>query len=398
MRFTTNGLIFLTAAFPFLIPIIPSTDTQPTFSLFALIFAALAAYKCLDHQVLLVRSHFILAATLVAGGVIWLGLSLSANDFATDNINRIASFGMFLIAIAAGLLNHHIFTVERVVRALKGYVFFTLAFFATRGKIESILIRSRGEEAITGLVATGRGASTLSPEPSFFAFQIFTIFLLARLTIWDQLSDRSRHLVQLMTIGLLLASFAGYGILYAAVVIFLAGWRYILPAAVLGTSGLMLLINVLGVDSLRFIKLFTSLVSGFASGKFEVTDLSTLGRLNSFLAYLAVFWKKPLLGDGFELYEGGGLASVLAALGVYGVVLVAMFIVAILFARTGMKMKLALLFWCALQFISGPLGIPLLGLTIGMVIARSRLSALVSALDLVRTGRQAAKTGAGNFA
>lgn len=398
MRFTTNGLIFLTAAFPFLVPLVPTTDTQPTFSLFAVTFATLAAFQCLSRDVLLQKSHFILAGAILVSGVIWLGLSLTANEFATENINRIVSFGMFLIAIAAGLLNRHIFTTDRVVRALKFYLFFTFIFFATRGKIESLLIKSRSEEALSGILQSGRGASTLSPEPSLFAFQIFSLFLVARLTVWNDLSQRGRHLVQLMTIGLLLASFAGYGILYAAAVIFLSGWRYMLPAAVLGGAGLFLLIAVYDVDSLRFIQLFASLASSFASGEFEVRDVSTLTRLNSFVDYLQIFQSNPFFGDAFGYYGGGGLVSLPAALGLYGLTLLLVFVAAIFVSRTDWKMKLVLLFWFALQSISGPLGLPLLGLLIGIVIARSWLSTFVSAINAVWSRPRVAPAATDSFA
>lgn len=398
MRVSTSGLIFLTAAFPFVIPLSPATDTQPTFSLFALAFALVAIVQCFDRNVLLERSHFVLAATLAGGGIIWLGASLAVNDFATDNPARIVSFAMFLIALAAGLLNQQIFTAWRITTALKLYVFFTLLFFATRGALEGLLIQSRGEEALSGLLLTGRGASTLSPEPSFFAFQIFTLFLAARLTVWDQLDRRGRHFVQLTTIGLLLASFAGYGVLYAAVVIFLAGWRYMLPAVVFGGLGLVALVNVLDIDSLRFVRLFTSLALSLADDNFKVTDVSTLGRLNSFLDYLQAFLANPMFGDGFRLYGGGGLVSLMGALGLYGLTMVVLIVAAILLLRAGVKLKIALLFWFALQFISGPIGLPLLGVMAGLVMARSRLSTLVTAVDYARARRRAARAASDSFA
>lgn len=386
MRLSASGLLFLASAFPFVIPLVPSTDTQPTFTLLVVAFIVLAAVASAERQVPIRRSDLLLGAAIAAGGLIWLSLSFVANGFETGSINRVVSFVMLLIAVTAGLLNRHIFTTDRVLVALKLYVVFTAIFFATRGAIESVIIQSRDGDALTELVATGRGASTLSPEPSFFAFQIFTLFLAARLTVWPQFSPRDRHAVQLTTIALLLASLGGYGMIYAGIVVMLSGWRYMLGAAIAGGAGVAILLGSLNLNSLRFLQLFTTLLADLTEGGDAggVSDISTLGRLNSLMDYMRAFDAQPWLGDAFAVYSGGGLVSILAAVGLFGLALNLLFLVAILTLRDELRVKAALLIWFALQFISGPVGLPFVGLLIGIGIGKSRIGVVMDAVRLAR--------------
>jgi hypothetical protein len=222
VRVTASGLIFLAAAFPFVVPLIPSTDTQPTFTLTVFMLAALACVASFERPFRLRRSNFLLAVGIVLGGLLWFTASVVVNGFEVGNLNRAVSYAMLLVAVATGLLNDRIFTPGRLTMAFKLYLFFTAVFFISDGAIEGVLIRSRGAEALSGLMESGRGASTLSPEPSFFAFQVFTLFLAARLSVWTELDRRRQHLVQLMTVALLLSSLGGYGILYAAIVVLLS--------------------------------------------------------------------------------------------------------------------------------------------------------------------------------
>ena len=221
MRVRTNGLIFFAAAFPFVVPLVPSTDTQPTFALFALFFAAAVSVRSFSQQVTLRKADLLLAGAIFGGGIVWLGVSLLVNGFANSNINRLVAFAMMLIAIMVGIINPRVATGRRVSNALKAYTLFTAIFFITHGRLESFIIKTRGDE-ISQLLLSGRGASTLSPEPSFFAFQIFTLFLIIRFTIWPRIGRRSHHALQLTSIGLLVSSLSGYGILYALAIVLMS--------------------------------------------------------------------------------------------------------------------------------------------------------------------------------
>ncbi|MFC3712435.1 hypothetical protein ACFOMD_07635 [Sphingoaurantiacus capsulatus] len=390
MRITAQGILFLAAAFPFLIPLVPFADTQPTFALFALLFAGLAILSSFDRRVDVRRSDMLFAAAIVIGGLLALIASFAANRFDAGNVNRMISFGLLLVAIAAGLLNRGLISAYRVTTVLKIYAVFTAIYFTTNAAVERLIIRSRSEEALSMLTAGGRGAATLSPEPSFFAFQIFTIFMLTRLTAWHELTGRQRHVVQILTVALLLSSLAGYGIVYAAIVVALAGWRYMLSAVVLGGGALVVLAGSINLDALRFVQLFASLATSLSSDTLKIVDLSAAERLKSFSEYLAVFAAHPWFGDAFAYYGGGGLGSLPAAVGLYGLLLLLLFVSAILVARTGFKMKLALFAWFVLQYISGPVGLPFVGLLIGMTIAHSKLGAFLDAIGWLRANRGAA--------
>jgi len=391
-------VVFVTAAFPFVVPLVPSTDTQPTFTLFVLLFALATVAQCLSRDVLLPRGGLLLAGVVFGGGVAWLCFSILANGFAASNPNRVASFIMFLIATVTGLLNRRIFSGPRVLTALTAYLFFTILFFLTAGKVESAIIQSRSADMIYQVGTSGRGASTLSPEPSFFAFQVFTIFLLARMNVWSILDYRRRHIIQLITVLLLIASFAGYGILYALMVIFLSGRRYVFGFGLLGAVAVTLIVNVYAIDSLRFVKLFLSIAASLAGGAFELEDVSILVRLTSFQEYWRIFLDRTVFGDAFQFHGGGGLVSLLASLGLYGVLLIVAVVIAISVSRIEGKLKLVLLAWLTLQFISGPIGLPMVGLTIGVLLGRSRLGAMVSAINTLVNRRRGVGTPLASFA
>lgn len=384
MRISLNSILFVTAAFPFLIPLVPTTDTQPTFTLFILLFAVVAAAQSLSRQILVPRGDLLLAGVLFCGGLIWLCASIIANGFDAGEVNRIGSFVMLLIALASGILKPDLFSRRRVIYALLTYIFFTMIFFATSGAIERILIQSRGT-GMTNLLLSGRGASTLSPEPSFFSFQIFTLYLMARLTIWKQLGNRDRRFVQLASIALLMISFSGYGFLYAMLIIVTMGFRYILFLSIAGSAALAFLIATYDVESLRFVALLTQLTSALMESNFQLKDVSILVRLTSFQDYLEVFGQHWFLGDAFSFYGGGGLVSLLAALGAFGLTLVLLIVVAIFRSGQPTAVKLALMAWLSFQFISGPVGLPLIGLLAGRLLSQSGIGRALSAVNFLLT-------------
>jgi hypothetical protein len=150
-----------------------------------------------------------------------------------------------------------------------------------------------------------------------------------------------------------------------------------LAGAVLAVGGAAVLVSVYDLASLRFVRLFTTLLRDVATGdSLTITDISTLGRLNSFLDYIRTFLEKPIFGDAFGVYGGGGLVSIPASVGLFGLALLLLFLVATFTARIGFRLKVALLVWFVFQFVSGPVGLPLVGLLIGTVIAASRLADL----------------------
>jgi hypothetical protein len=377
MRVNLNGTLFVTSAFPFLIPLVGSTDTHPTFTLLTILFAIVAAVQCMSHRVTLRKSDLLLASAIFASGLIWLCLSLLVNSYSGNLVNRQITFVMLLLAIATGILNRGIFTPKHIVGALKIYILFTALFFLTKGAIESLIIQSRSEGVMENLLLTGRGASTLSPEPSFFAFQIFTIFLISRLTVWNEFTNRQRHFVQLSTIGLLISSLGGYGMLYALMTIFLSGRRYMIAASI-GVIAAVAFQASRDLESLRFVKLLLTLSGAIARGDLNLSDMSVLARLTSFQEYWDIFTQNIVFGDGFSFFGGGGMISLLASLGLYGLALISLTLFAILLSHTRWRLKVVLIAWLALQLISGPIGLPFIGLTIGLILTQTREMTLLS--------------------
>lgn len=369
IRVSPNQVLFIAAAFPFLVPLIGSTDTQPTFTALAIILGVIAALQCREALFTVQRSLVILGTLVLLAGGAWLCASILMNAPDVGNLNRQVSFLMFLVALTTGILNRNLITRGRIVAALLVYLMFTGVFFATKGAVEGLIIRSRSEEGLLQLFVSGRGASTLSPEPSFFAFQVFTLFLLARLTIWDQLGTRARHFICISSIGLLASTLGGYGMVYAAMVAILAGWRYVVLSLILAAAAVAAVL-ALDMDSLRFVRLLLAVASSLGGNGLEFTDVSVLVRLTSFSQYLATFADHAVFGDGFLQYGGGGLISLLAALGLFGVVLLILTVALILTLVPGLRLKLVMLAWLVLQTISGPIGLPFVGLTIGVVLSR----------------------------
>jgi hypothetical protein len=116
-----------------------------------------------------------------------------------------------------------------------------------------------------------------------------------------------------------------------------------------------------------------SVIREFASRPFNVyafmeMDASFRVRLESFNAYLHTFAEAPFLGDAFSLHQGGGLVSIMAGLGVAAAVLFLAFLVRAAAAPMPVSTVLLLTVWFAVHFISGPVGIPILGLIIGLVL------------------------------
>jgi hypothetical protein len=379
-RVTASSVLFLLAAFPFVIPIVPGTDTQPAFSLLAIAIMVLALLASIERIRPIPVASLVLATTLVAGGLLWLAASLVANGFVMPTVNRVASFVMFLLAVAVGLVNTRLITPFRITMALATYIVFTVVFFVTDAAVERTLIQSRATESFALAAAAGRGAASLSPEPSFFAFQIFSLFLAARLMVWDKLRQPAKRFVTLASAALLLGSLSGYGALYALVVLAVSGFRYILGAGVLLVAAVAATTFV-GFDAgtLRFVQIATTILS--ASGSDAVlffADQSFGERMRSFGDYLGIFMSNMLFGDGFAYFGGGGLVSLPAGVGLYGAALLLLFLLAISTVKARVSTRLVLLFWFIAQSISGPIGLPFVGLIIGMTIGRSQVPAVVA--------------------
>jgi hypothetical protein len=96
------------------------------------------------------------------------------------------------------------------------------------------------------------------------------------------------------------------------------------------------------------------------------SDASVASRLTSFNFYFNNIKNNFILGDNFTIMEGGGLIGVISGIGMIG--LIFLFIYLFKICTKFNKLNFILIFWSILNFISGPFGIPTMGIIIGLVL------------------------------
>lgn len=363
-------LILFSLFFPYIPSIIPSSDTQPLFLLIS-ISNMLYIITIYGHQytVPMKKTFAVLIITLTIIIVTLFGNMFNKDPFL---VSRFVSFLQLLLSIVYISLNRVYLNVAIFKRIIITYCIFTLIFFLTSGLVERILISSRSDELYQSLIKSGRGGSTLSPEPSFFALIIFNIFVLSRLyNIKFTIFKIPDYIIYIM---LLFSSLSGYGFLLACIIVF-----YTFPLfSIFSVSFVLLLSPFLQVIinkylNIRFIYLI-SLVLKKGILYLLTADASTSTRVNSMIQYLRYFIKTLPIGDGFSIYGGGGFVSILSALGIIGLLLL-FFIIIRIISKTdfNLTLKVLLLLWFIVNFISGPIGLPILGVIIGLIIGKERL-------------------------
>jgi hypothetical protein len=234
----------------------------------------------------------------------------------------------------------------------------------------------------------GRGARTLSPEPSFFALQIFNIFVLARvLGLEKSLTKRKRLLFLALVSFCLLASLSAYGALLLLVVFFAFYPKTFLTAGVAVVVFFSALYQYLpNWDSIRAIKVVLVLIESRGQiAELMLLDQSFGSRIGSFLAYVDAFRTHPWSGEGFALFQGGGFISLVAGFGILALLFIILLAARIITGRFPVSTKAVLAAWFVLNFISGPIGVPILGVIVGKLF----LNRAVAAPDAAAEGRPA---------
>ena len=368
-----NALFVWAVLFPFVPVLIPSSDTQPTFLLVLLLAMLISlAFPATGRRLFRLSLPGAIAATLVAVGV-YACLVIANLSRADSTIpSRLISFLQFSAAAFWAYAGKHEWSEKVLFRALVIYAVFTVIYFATGGIIENTLIHSRMENAEI-LFAMGRGARTLSPEPSFFALQVFNIFVLARI-LFSRAHDGSVNSLRwvLITGFCLAASFSAYGAILLVLVVLAVYPRLFVLVAVLAIASWGILSRYMADwDSVRAVKVLFALVQARGS----LTDLTSLdaslsSRLVSFGDYVRSFGRNPFFGDGFSLYQGGGFVSIVAALGLAALGFFVAVLRKIVMMPLDHRTKVILLIWFAMNFISGPIGIPIIGVVVGTLLRR----------------------------
>jgi hypothetical protein len=373
-----NGLLVLIMLFPFVPAVIRSSDTQPLFlGVFALSLIAAVASPAVGARIFHVSIPR--TATLFLVAILLFTFLIVANTTNTGSTlaSRLVSFLQFSAAAIWAYAHKHELTGEVLLRALIVYAVFTVVYFITGGALEDALIHSRLETS-SDLFSMGRGARTLSPEPSFFAIQIFNIFVLSRLLRVDEtLSRRRAMLFFALTAFCMAASFSAYGVLLLGIVLFAMYPKTFSVLALVALSSFSVFYEYLpNWDSIRAVKVLLVLFESKGQvAELMLLDASFGSRIGSFLSYVQEFRARPLAGEGFALFEGGGFISVIAAFGIVAAGFFAFLVFRIIVSPYRFSTKIALLIWFLMYFISGPIGVPIIGVIVGTFLRERRAEA-----------------------
>ncbi len=364
-------LFTLTVFFPFLPALISSADTQPT--LFMLAITAILLFLISPN---FFGSHLNQDFTIlvyVFALILISFISILINSIFYDQIiilPRYISFLQFLAALIFGYTNSFYFFKKYANSIFVIYFIFTIIYFVTNGLIENTLIKSRFFSEGKDLASMGRGARTLSPEPSFFAIQMFNLLLIYTLLLEKEGIKKvfNNKLVIFIVSFCLLCSLSGYG--FAIFFIILAAFftRYIIVLFGFAIFFNSLIIDLLdGFSNLRGIGLILKVIKNNPL-ILATTDRSFATRFNSFFAYIDRFTNNLFIGDGFSLFQGGGFISIVASLGLVGFFIILFLLFKIFSTIKSGKLKYLLIFWFFLNLFSGPIGIPALGIIFGLII------------------------------
>jgi len=246
------------------------------------------------------------------------------------------------------------------------YVIFTFVYYFTGGIVEEFLIGSRAAGVSELLAQSGRGARTLSPEPSIMAVHILNIILLNCLTFKNTEIGSKILLLALIP---LFGSLSGYGffIAFSLLLIFY-------PSVFIG----ILVILLLSLSTFNFNFDFNGMrasviIEGMRENGigFLLQDGSFNSRFYSFLEYKDAFVHAFPFGEAFTIFGGGGIVSLISALGLVGLLFFLGVFALLLFSHYSIRLKALFSVWLTVYFISGSFAVPLFGLILGVFVTNS---------------------------
>jgi hypothetical protein len=359
--------LIYTVFFPFIPAIIWGTDTQPNFSIVVLVMV-LFMRKQIDFR-LKQKHYFVLVPMFVA-----FIASLFNRFIGEYEIywNRIFSFCQFFLALFIGISYDFNLKKDTVNKIYILYFIFTIIFLLTNGAVENLVLGRYIERE--DLLFSGRGARTLSSEPTFFAISLINIFIIDRILKSKDSDDiKEKWQYWVLFAVCLVASYSGYGALLLLIIVAISVPTKYYPFAFL-LAVVIFVYNPSDIieSNIRFFYIINSFLA--SDWNFQtiddliLVDASIGIRFWSFKSYLDTFINNPLLGDAFSLKQGGGFVSLPASLGVVGLVFVLYIFKIILLMPYKKGLKILLILWYVINFISGPIGIPANGLIIGLII------------------------------
>lgn len=357
-------IFIIVICFPFIPQVVKSSDTQPILTILFLLYPFFIIFKSKNLIVFKLNKQFLLYLLIIVCLIVVFLLNILLFN-KPPVFSRYFAFIQFLIAVFFGLFLKVHLKNNWLIYILSAYVIFTIIYFLTNGLIEDILISSR-ENNSEDLINMGRGARTLSPEPSFFALHVFNLYVINAM-----LKNTVSSKIRLYSLGLisilLLSSLSGYGFL---IFVFIMVIEY--PKIVsLGFLGLLLFTPLFlnffaNYETVRAVELIIKIITESPFSIFE-SDASIASRLGSFGFYFTNIQENILLGDNFSIVEGGGLIGIISGIGSIGLVLFVALIINLFGFISNRKLFFMLLFWVGINFVSGPFGIATVGLIIGLI-------------------------------
>lgn len=343
---------------PYVPSIIPGVDTQPTFTILIIILFLYALVKSNVFKAGFIKIYFLVVVSFLLSALI---ISLLFNVIVIKNefqIPRLISFFQFLLAFIFGASAWFYLPDKWLKYSVIVYVVFTIIYFLSNGMLEDILIRSRDEGA-EHLIASGRGARTLSPEPAIMSVHIFNLVVLH--AIYFKKVDFGIKQILLISFPLI-ASLSGYGFFIFLALLFIF---YPLPFLGLIGFGSVVLLNFLNSFDSGFRILL--ILNGIKEHglEFILLDTSIRTRFFSFLGYLDSFTNNFPFGDGFTIFSGGGFISIISGLGIIGLLFFLFILVYLVLSSYSIKIKMLFLVWFVIYLFSGSTGVPLVGLILG---------------------------------
>jgi O-antigen ligase len=357
--------------FPFIPPLIPSSDTQPFLTLVFILYLLIGCHFVgTKLKIVLDRNIYFLLFFIF---VVLINFVLNYSLFSKVPVySRYFAFIQFLIAVFLGLFFKINFNPKWFTYVLISYSFFTVIYFLTNGLLENQLILSRDIES-SDLFNIGRGARTLAPEPSFFALNLFNLFVINSI-LKPVVSNRIKTLNFSLLALLLLSSLSGYGILILFIILLV---QY--PKKVLLFSCIILLLFPVFFEKLQQFENFRSvqiLIKILTENPLSLvsSDASIASRFLSFTNYIETIQDNLLLGDNFSVVEGGGLIGLISGLGLIGLIYSIILFIKIFNYILFPKLFIIIIFWFFLNFVSGPFGIPAFGIIIGLILRNKQIS------------------------
>lgn len=364
-------LFSVIVVFPFIPPLIPSSDTQPLLTLVFILYLLIGCHFVgTKLKIVLDRNIYFFLFFIV---VVLINFASNYSLFCKVPVySRYFAFIQFLIAVFLGLFFKVNFNPKWFTYVLISYFFFTVIYFLTNGLLENQFILSRDIES-SDLFNIGRGARTLAPEPSFFALNLFNLFVINSI-LKPVVSNRIKTLNFSLLALLLLSSLSGYGILILFIILLV---QY--PKKVLLFSCIILLLFPVFFEKLQQFENFRSaqiLIKIVTENPLSLvsSDASIASRFLSFTNYIETIQDNLLLGDNFSVVEGGGLIGLISGLGLIGLIYSIILFIKILYYILFPKLFILIIFWFFLNFVSGPFGIPAFGIIIGLILRNKQIS------------------------